>query len=49
MNTNPNPQDEPLYDSVERIARRWDCSPNKAAKVIKLFRGQSGYMDIGQS
>jgi hypothetical protein len=38
---------EKLYLSVNAIATKWDCSDDKAGRVLENYRGKTGFMDLG--
>lgn len=40
-------ESEIQFLSVAAIAQRWGCSEDKAARVLKKYRGRSGFMDLG--
>jgi hypothetical protein len=35
------------YFSVSAIAERWQCSTDKAARMLENFRGEEGFLDLG--
>jgi hypothetical protein len=43
------PQDgpRPIYQSVQMIAKKWECSEDKVLRVLEKYRGCAGFMDLG--
>jgi hypothetical protein len=37
----------PVFSTAEVIAKRWDCSEDKVARVLEKYRGEIGFMDQG--
>jgi hypothetical protein len=37
------------YFSVSAIAERWQCSTDKAARMLENFRGEQGFLDLGSA